>query len=186
MDDSIFVNVSTIDPSLVIASASQYIAAAGSTITLFGSPSGLDSYTWSPTAGVSDPAMQQTNAVVNETTIFTLTVSEGACTRSDTTEVKVYEIICEDPYVFIPNAFTPNGDLENDVLYVRGIWIEKMIFRIFDRWGEMVFESTDSTIGWDGTFRGRKLDPDVYDFYLDVTCIGGLQSITKGNVTLMK
>ena len=186
VDDSIFVNVSTIDPSLVIASASQYIAAAGSTITLFGSPSGLDSYNWSPTAGVSDPTMQQTNAVVNETTIYTLTVSEGACTRSDTTEVKVYEVICEDPYVFIPNAFSPNGDLENDVLYVRGIWIEKIIFRIFDRWGEMVFESTDPSIGWDGTFRGRKLDPDVYDFYLDVTCIGGLQSITKGNVTLMK
>jgi gliding motility-associated-like protein len=130
--------------------------------------------------------MQQTNAVVNETTIYTLTVSDGACTRSDTTEVKVYEVICEDPYVFIPNAFSPNGDSENDVLYVRGIWIEKMIFRIFDRWGEIVFESTDPTIGWDGTFRGRKLDPDVYDFYLDVTCIGGLKSITKGNVTLMK
>jgi gliding motility-associated-like protein len=186
VDDSIFVNVSTIDPSLVIASASQYIAAAGSTITLFGSPSGLDSYTWSPAAGVSDPTMQQTNAVVNETTIYTLTVSDGACTRSDTTEVKVYEVICEDPYVFIPNAFSPNGDNENDVLYVRGIWIEKMVFRIFDRWGEMVFESTDPSIGWDGTFREKKLDPDVYDFYLDVTCIGGLKSILKGNVTLMK
>ena len=186
MNDSIFVNVSTIDPSLVIASASQYIAATGTTVTLFGSPSGLDSYSWSPTTGISDPSMQQTNALVNETTVYTLTVSDGACTRSDTVEIKVYEIICEDPYVFVPNAFSPNGDNENDVLYVRGIWIEKMIFRIFDRWGEMVFESTDPSIGWDGTFRDRKLDPDVYDFYLDVTCIGGLKSIVKGNVSLMK
>jgi gliding motility-associated-like protein len=186
VNDSIFVNVSSIDPTLVIASASQYIAAAGTTVTLFGSPSGLDSYSWSPTTGISAPTMQQTNTVVNETIIYTLTVSEGPCTRSDTVEIKVYEIICEDPYVFIPNAFSPNGDNENDVLYVRGIWIEKMIFRVFDRWGEMVFESTDPAIGWDGTFRGRKLDPDVYDFYLDVTCIGGLKSIVKGNVTLMK
>jgi gliding motility-associated-like protein len=186
VDDSIFVNVSFIDTSLVVASASQYIAAVGSNITLFGSPSGMDSYSWSPTTGVFDPTMQQTNATVNATTIFTLTVSEGGCTRSDTTEIKVYEIICEDPYVFIPNAFSPNGDNENDVLYVRGIWIEKMVFRIFDRWGEMVFESSDPSIGWDGTFKGGKLDPDVYDFYLDVTCIGGLKSIIKGNVTLMK
>lgn len=186
VDDSIFVTVSFIDPSSVVASASQYIAAIGSNVTLFGLPSGMDTYSWSPTTGVSEPTMQQTNATVNATTIFTLTVSEGACIESDTTEVKVYEIICEDPYVFIPNAFSPNGDNENDILYVRGIWIEKMIFRIFDRWGEMVFESTDPTIGWDGTFKDRKLDPDVYDFYLDVTCIGGLKSIVKGNVTLMK
>ncbi|MBM3452489.1 MAG: T9SS type B sorting domain-containing protein [Bacteroidetes bacterium] len=186
VNDSIFINVSSIDSSSVVASASQYIVTAGSTVTLYGSPTGLDSYSWSPTTGVSDPSMQQTNALVNETTIYTLTVSDGVCTRSDTTEVKVYEVVCGDPYVFIPNAFSPNGDTENDVLYVRGIWIEKMIFRIFDRWGEMVFESIDPSIGWDGTFRGRKLDSDVYDFYLDVTCIGGLKSIVKGNVTLMK
>ena len=186
VDDSIFITVSAIDPLSVIASASQYIVAPGSTVTLFGAPSGLLSYSWSPVTGLSNAEMQQTNAVVNETTIYTLTVSDGICTRSDTTEVKVYEIICEDPFVFIPNAFSPNGDNNNDVLFVRGLFIEKMIFRIFDRWGELVFESSDPAIGWDGTFRDKKLDPDVYDFYLDVTCIGGLKSITKGNVTLMK
>jgi gliding motility-associated-like protein len=186
VNDSIFVNVSFIDPSLVLANASPNITTVGGTVTLYGSPSGLDSYSWSPANGLSDPTMQQTNAVVNQTTIYTLTVTDGACTRSDTTEVKIYEVICDDPYVFIPNAFSPNGDNENDVLYVRGIWIEKMIFRIFDRWGELVFESTEVANGWDGSFRGKKLDPDVYDFYLDVTCVGGLKSITKGNVTLMK
>jgi gliding motility-associated-like protein len=61
-----------------------------------------------------------------------------------------------------------------------------MIFRIFDRWGEMVFETTDQSIGWDGTFRGKKLDPDVYVYYADITCVGGLNEIVKGNVTLMK
>jgi gliding motility-associated-like protein len=186
VSDSILINVSTLDPLLVVASASDYTVLPGTTVTFYGSPTGMDSYSWSPSNGLSDPTLQQTDAFINETTIYTLTVSEGPCTRSDTTEIRVYEIICEDPYVFIPNAFSPNGDNENDVLYVRGIWIEKMIFRIFDRWGELVFESTDPTIGWDGTFRGRKLDPDVYDFYLDVTCVGGLKSITKGNVTLMK
>ena len=69
---------------------------------------------------------------------------------------------------------------------MRGHNIEKMIFRIFDRWGEMVFETEDQSIGWDGTFRGEKLNPDVYDYYLDVTCLGGLNEIIKGNITLMK
>jgi gliding motility-associated-like protein len=186
VEDSVFISVSSIDPSLVVASASQNVVASGTTVTLYGLPSGMDSYSWTPTNGLANPNMMETNALVNETTIFTLTVTDGPCSSSDTTEVKVYEIICDDPYVFIPNAFSPNVDGENDVLYVRGIYIEKMIFRVFDRWGEMVFESTDPLVGWDGTFRGKKLDPDVYDYYLDVTCIGGLKSISKGNVTLMK
>jgi gliding motility-associated-like protein len=100
--------------------------------------------------------------------------------------VKVYDFICGEGYIYIPNAFSPNGDNENDVLYVRGELIASMIFRIFDRWGEMVFESRERNLGWDGTFRGRKLDPDVYDYYLEAECIDGENSIIKGNVTLLK
>ena len=186
VEDSIFINVSVINPSLVLASASEYIVVPGATVVLSGLPNSLPNYSWSPTTGLSSPNSQETNALIQENTIFTLTVSDGICTRSDTVQIKVYEIICEEPYVFIPNAFSPNGDDNNDVLFVRGIFIEKMMFRIFDRWGELVFESENPQIGWDGTFRGKKLDPDVYDFYLDVTCYNGLKSITKGNVTLMK
>ena len=186
VEDSIFINVSVINPSLVLASASEYIVVPGATVVLSGLPNSLPNYSWSPTTGLSSPNSQETNAFIQENTIFTLTVSDGICTRSDTVQIKVYEIICEEPYVFIPNAFSPNGDDNNDVLFVRGIFIEKMMFRIFDRWGELVFESENPQIGWDGTFRGKKLDPDVYDFYLDVTCYNGLKSITKGNVTLMK
>jgi gliding motility-associated-like protein len=186
VEDSIFILVSVINPASVLASASEYIVVPGSTVVLSGLPNSLPNYSWSPTTGLSSPNSQETNALIQENTIFTLTVSDGICTRSDTVQIKVYEIICEEPYVFIPNAFSPNGDDNNDVLFVRGIFIEKMIFRIFDRWGELVFESENPQIGWDGTFRGKKLDPDVYDFYLDVTCYNGLKSITKGNVTLMK
>jgi len=186
VEDSIFINVSDIDSTLVIASASQYSVAQGGTVTLFGSPSGLSSYQWTPETGLNAPTNQQTDAVIDMDIIYTLTVSDGICSRDDTVEIKIYENICEGQTVFLPNAFSPNGDMYNDVLYVRGIDIEKMIFRVFDRWGEMVFESTDIDIGWDGTFRGVQLQPDVYDYYLDVTCVGGLNSIVKGNVTLMR
>ena len=186
VEDSIFINVTDIDSTLVIASASEYAVPEGATVTLFGSPSGLPHYQWSPEDGLSAPTNQQTDAVVNEDIIYTLSVSDGICTRDDTVEIKVYEIICEDPYVFVPNAFSPNGDGYNDVLYVRGLYIEKVIFRIFNRWGEMVFESNDISVGWDGMYRNQLLQPDVYDFYLDITCVGGLTSIVKGNVTLMR
>jgi gliding motility-associated-like protein len=185
-EDSIFINVTNIDSSLVIASASEYAVPEGATITLFGSPSGLLSYQWTPEIGLNAPTNQQTDALINEDIIYTLSVSDGICTREDTVEIKVYEIICEDPFVFVPNAFSPNNDNNNDVLYVRGLYIEKVIFRVFDRWGEMVFESVDVSQGWDGTFRNKLLQPDVYDYYLDVTCVGGLKSIVKGNVTLMR
>ena len=186
VEDSIFINVTDIDSTLVIASASEYAVPEGATVTLFGSPSGLPFYQWSPSDGLSAPTNQQTDAVIEEDIIYTLSVSDGICSRDDTVEIKVYEIICEDPFVFVPNAFSPNGDNYNDVLYVRGLYIEKVIFRIFNRWGEMVFESNDVSIGWDGMFRNQLLQPDVYDFYLDVTCVGGLKSIVKGNVTLMR
>jgi gliding motility-associated-like protein len=186
IQDSIFINVSTIDSTLVSATASKYNVAAGTVVLLSGLPNGLSSYSWSPSLGLSTPNAQTTNAVVEENTIYTLTVSNGICSKSDTAEVKVFQLICNGEQLFVPNSFSPNGDNHNDKLYLRGHNIEKMIFRIFDRWGEMVFETTDQSIGWDGTFRGKKLDPDVYVYYADITCIGGLNEIVKGNVTLMK
>ncbi len=186
VNDSIFIQVSYLDSSLVIASAQPNLVLPGAQVSLLGAPSGMNSYSWSPSIGLVNPSLQNTNATVETTTIFTLTVSNGVCTRSDTTLVRVYEIICDAPYIYVPNAFSPNGDGNNDILYVRGLWVEKIIFRIFDRWGELVFESNNIANGWDGMFKDKKLPPDVYDYYLDITCVGGQQTITKGNVTLMK
>jgi gliding motility-associated-like protein len=184
--DSQFVYVSTFNLGTVMATANPNIVMPGGSTPLTGIVPTNASFTWSPTFGMVNPSSLQTMVSPLETMIYTLTATDGLCTKSDTALVKVYEIVCDEPYVFVPNAFTPNGDQENDVLYVRGIWIEKCIFRVFNRWGELVFETTDQNIGWDGTFKGKKLDPDVFDYYLDVDCIGGLRTIIKGNVTLMK
>jgi gliding motility-associated-like protein len=184
--DSQFVYVSTFNQGTVVATADPNIVMPGGTTQLTGIVPANANFTWSPITNMLNPNSLLTNVSPVETTTYTLTASDGLCTKSDTALVKVYEIVCDDPYVFVPNAFTPNGDQENDVLYVRGIWIEKFVLRIFDRWGELVFETSDQSIGWDGTFKGKKLDPDVFDYYLDVDCLGGLHNIIKGNVTLMK
>lgn len=185
VNDSIFIHVGYIPDNVVNASALNHAVPIGGSTTLIGSPSGYN-YSWTPTTGLSNPLAQSTDVTVDETTIYTLTVWDEGCYKSDTTIVTVYEFICGEPYVFVPNAFSPNGDYNNDVLYVMGPPIQEMVFRIYDRWGELVFESFSRGDGWDGTFRGKALDPDVYDYYLKVICIDNEESIMKGNITLIR
>jgi gliding motility-associated-like protein len=88
--------------------------------------------------------------------------------------------------VDIPTGFSPNGDGNNDVLYVRGGAIETMNLKIFNRWGEMVFESSDLAVGWDGTYKGKPQEMDAYAYVLDVTFVDGTSARKKGNVTLLR
>ena len=118
--------------------------------------------------------------------MYTSYVTDGICLRSDTVFIKTFTFICDDPFVYIPNAFSPDGDQNNDVLYVRGALVKDMVFRVYDRWGELVFESFDRADGWDGTFREKECDPDTYDYYLKVTCVDDIETIIKGNVTLLR
>lgn len=90
------------------------------------------------------------------------------------------------PAVDVPTGFSPNGDGSNDILYVRGAAIEKMDFKLFNRWGEMVFESNSLTKGWDGSYNGKAQDMDAYAYILDVTFIDGTTLRKTGNVTLLR
>jgi gliding motility-associated-like protein len=86
----------------------------------------------------------------------------------------------------VPTGFSPNGDGSNDVLYVRGGGIEVMNLRIFNRWGEKVFESNGLEYGWDGTFKGKPQEMDAYAYVLTATFIDGSSAIKKGNITLLR
>jgi gliding motility-associated-like protein len=152
-------------------------------VTLKSFPAGF-SYSWIPS--VDNPTSQQTTAKPTVTTLYKVFISDGICIKSDSVLVKVFPFVCDDPSIFVPNAFSPNGDGNNDILIVRGNMIKEMTFRVFDRWGELIFETHERGKGWDGTFKGKKMDPDVYDYYLQVTCVDDLESIVKGNMTLLK
>lgn len=184
--DSILVQVGNLGGA-VSATASPEIVLPGNPSTLTASPSGLGlSYTWSPATGLTNPTGQITEAYVEETTSYTVSVTDGICTQNSTVTVKVMDVVCKEPFLYVPNAFSPNGDSENDVLYVRSAITTEILFRVFDRWGEMIFESTSLNNGWDGTWKGKLVDPDTYDYYLEATCTGGEQTIHKGNVTLIR
>jgi len=86
----------------------------------------------------------------------------------------------------LPSAFTPNGDGVNDVFKVRGFGIVDMTLRIYNRQGQMVFESRTQSIGWDGTFKGVAQPMDAYAWTLDLEYFTGEKIRKKGDVTLIR
>jgi gliding motility-associated-like protein len=86
----------------------------------------------------------------------------------------------------VPMAFSPNGDGNNDILYVYGGPMISMSFDIYDRWGEKMFSSTSQDIGWDGNYNGRKASSGVYVYTLRAVFSDGETSNTKGTITLVR
>ena len=88
--------------------------------------------------------------------------------------------------LFIPNIFSPNNDGSNDVLYVRGENIKELIFSIYNRWGEKVFETRDKENGWDGKYQNKNCEIGVYAYTANITFLNGATIFKKGNVTLVR
>jgi gliding motility-associated-like protein len=96
-------------------------------------------------------------------------------------------VVIEHPNnVFLPNAFSPNNDGNNDILFVRGQNITELNFKIYDRWGQRVFETNDMNVGWDGTYGGEKLENAVFVYFLTLTYIDGKTEMKKGNISLIR
>lgn len=88
--------------------------------------------------------------------------------------------------VFVPNAFTPNNDGLNDVLFVYGTTIASIELRIFNQWGQLVFESKDKGRGWDGTMSGVKQPIGVYTYVLKATLQDGTLVQKRGTITIVR
>jgi len=145
-------------------------------------------YEWEPSNSLDNANIPNPIAAPTETTEYTVTaVAENLC--PDTAKVTVYFMSgeCAEPYIFVPKAFTPNGDSNNDFFIVRGLDIKEVYFVVWDRWGEKVYETTDPAAqGWDGTYNGKQLTPDSYAWFVRVTCGNGEFYENKGDVTLLK
>jgi len=89
----------------------------------------------------------------------------------------------------LPNVFSPNNDGENDVLkmYFGNMQcIKTFEMRIYNRWGEKVFETTDPVAEWDGSYKGKMEETAVFDYYMKATLITGDEIVKKGNISLMR
>jgi gliding motility-associated-like protein len=145
---------------------------------------------WWPEKWLDCVNCPQPTATPKQTTKYTIEVSnEGGCVTRD--DVTLY-VVCVEGNLFMPNTFSPNGDGVNDVFYPRGKGIHGVkSFRIFNRWGEVVFEQgniqvNDISKGWNGTFKGKLASQDVYVYTIDVMCENNQVFSFKGNIVLIR
>lgn len=116
--------------------------------------------------------------------ILTVTDNRG-CASTDSVTILAEDTPCGEVGFYIPNIFSPNGDLENDVLYVRSNFVESLVWHIYDRYGEKVFQSEDINLGWDGKYQGQPVQSGVYYWYIKATMIDGTVIERNGNVTVV-
>jgi gliding motility-associated-like protein len=91
-----------------------------------------------------------------------------------------------EPLVDVASAFTPNGDGVNDIVRVRGFGIARMNWRIFNRWGQLVYQGTNPNQGWDGKYQGVLQAQDVFNYVLDLEFSDGTKLQKKGDITLLR
>lgn len=175
------------DFPLIAATADPDTIAPGETAQLDVTFNPDYTYEWT-----SDPSLNRTDvhnptATPTQTTTYRVRATNTrGCSSTALITVVVRAPECREPYIYVPNGFSPNGDGRNDLLFVRGTGIDELYFVVYNRWGEKVFETTSQDIGWDGRFRGKPLSPDVFGYYLRVRCFNGEDFIKKGNVTLLR
>jgi gliding motility-associated-like protein len=114
--------------------------------------------------------------------VYLISTNSAGC--SDTAHKQVSAIVI--PLFDIPSAFSPNRDGVNDVFLVRGFGISRFNMKIYNRWGQMVFETNDALIGWDGTFKGSLQPMDAYAFVINVEFSDGTSATKNGSVTLLR
>ena len=146
-------------------------------------------FAWQPTQNMSCATCRQTITVPLETTVYTVTFRDAVgCEYTDTVRVTVDKT----RPVFIPNAFSPNGDGYNDVFhpFANGAVRQIKRLQIFDRWGELLYDASNLPInsdryGWDGTFKGKLVNPATFIYRIELDFIDGAVQTYNGDVTVV-
>ena len=139
-------------------------------------------YQWSPTYGIDCSDCASVTFSPEETTTFVLQIDTIGCISRDEIIINV-EV---SGNISVPNLFTPNGDGVNDLLEIYGYSIDELDFRIYDRWGEIVFQTNSILDSWDGKFKGMELNTAVFVYSIKVKYKDGREVIQQGNITLVK
>lgn len=144
-------------------------------------------YSWDfgDNSGTSTDQDPQYTYIAPGTYIVSLVASNDfGC--SDTATVSIF---VDDQIVYPPKAptgFTPNGDGQNEVFYVRGGPFDVLEFKVYNGWGEVIFETSDPEQGWDGTHNGKKVPNGVYVYTVKATTVDGAEYSKSGKVTLLR
>ena len=159
----------------------------GQSVNLSATQNSSYTYNWQP------PTYLNSNSIANPVSTppvdieYILSITDAfGCKINDTAKIVVIQYRCEEPEIFIPNSFSPNGDRTNDEIYVYGGQIKELLFRIYDRWGEKVFETKQPGKGWDGFYKGKRVTPGVFVYYVEATCYDNQKFFKKGNISVIR
>ena len=183
-NDTLYANV-TVNPLPTVDAGPDFTILAGQQQAIQITHSPVSTYSWSPSATLSCAGCETPVASPDYSTTYTITVTDtNGCKAEDSMRITIN---CNDEVIYIPNAFTPNHDNKNDVFLIRSTGIKTLkYFRIFNRWGQLVFETNDLSQGWDGTFHGEEMAPAVFVYYIEATCSNDESIKIQGNVTLLR
>lgn len=179
----------------VTVNATPYLESLEPTTILYGSNIELttvapvfDTVYWVPPDSLSCDTCLSPVASPLVTTIYTVTIIDSnGCTNTRSVAITVEEK-CDEDQIFVGNGFTPNGDGVNDLAFARLLGLKELkYFRIFDRWGKLMFETSNPNEGWDGkNASGEQLNSGVYVYVVEAECFSGQKLVKTGNVTIIK
>lgn len=176
--ESAIVNI-IVDTSITVDAGPDVTIVEGSSTQLL--VSGGSSYLWNPSTGLSCTNCPNPVASPGETTTYVVTDTKP-CSNTDSVTV----FVDGDKSIYVANVFSPNGDGKNDVLFVRGKGLLEATLIIYDRWGEKVVEVEGLSQGWDGTYRGERLNNAVFVYYVIATYFDDEVVNKQGNVSLVR
>lgn len=147
--------------------------------------SGGTSYLWSPSNWINNPNAGNTIAFPQNDIEYTLLVKSAAgCEGRDSIRVRVFQL---PPSFYVPTAFSPNRDGTNDVLRPITLGMKSIsYFRVYNRWGELIFSTTEKGRGWDGTYKGTPQDPGTYVWMAEGITYKDERIVRKGSAVLIR
>jgi gliding motility-associated-like protein len=163
------------------------IAYPGSVIPLRANSDSGIIYSWSPSLGLSNPNIPDPIATVGnigeDLTYQVVVTSAAGCVGEGYVRIRIYK----GPEIYVPTAFTPNGDGKNDRLTPFPVGINELkAFRVFNRWGNEIFSTRRLHDGWDGRLQGREQPAGIYVWVVEAVTSAGKLIEKKGTVTLIR
>lgn len=171
-------NVDVFESPVIQVSSGVY-AIIGDTVGI--SANGSGDISWSPDYNISCIECEDAFVWPNVNYVYTATVTdENGCTNSASVPIHY------DPIIFVPNAFTPNGDAYNNTFKAEGYNIQQFEMYIFNRWGELIYTMTDIDQSWDGSYNGVLVLDDVYIWVVKYVDLNNQPYELRGHVTVLK
>lgn len=183
--DTQTVNVLVVDiPDLEVSST--IMTTPGAAVPLYAASHQQLTYQWTAKDSFSCADCRRTTLYPTQSqTVYVEGTDGSGCIARDSVQIDIEG--CDPGSIFLPNTFTPNGDGLNDKLYVRTVALASLkYFRVYDEWGQMVFETKDLQEGWDGNVKEKQGSTAVYVYVLEGTCQNGYDVRKTGNVTAIR